>query len=283
LSFIKFSLECPFKFSFKYDDREGIYELGEKTAIWIHNHQLNFKGPTKSALNELKEFAAKEQTKKTHKPSEIRDKVNSFAKGKEENDEFSMSYQKCSNIHYANLRRMYGLPEEDAENLQELFKLIKNKFPKSLCEMSFRKVTKNNKEINQLENFAVSTEKMSQLYNLFNDVVLVDTTYKTNRFRMPLLVIAGINEDSKIFLLGFALLASEKEENVKWAFQKIFSHLNKKPLIICSDSCPTLNSVIANLFPSTHHLWCGWHVEQNLAKHLQSISKNFFQLSFFKF
>jgi len=149
--------------------------------------------------------------------------------------------------------------------------------------MSFQKIRKNNEEIDQLENFVVSTENMARLFNLSNDIILVDTTYKTNRFRMSLLVIAGINEDSKLFLLGFALLSSEQEDNVKWAFEHLFKHLAKKPLIICSDSCPTLNKVFASLLPETHHLLCGWHVEQNLAKHLQFISKFFFLTFFLSF
>lgn len=218
---------------------------------------MDFKGPTKSAVTELKAFAAQEMAKKTHTPSQIRDKVNSFAQGKEDSAFCSLSYQQCCNMHYSNLREMYGLAEEDAENLKNLFNLIRTQFPNCLCEMSFKKIKKGEEEFDQLENFVVSTEKMASLYNLFNDVVLVDTTYKTNRFRMPLLVVAGINEESKIFLLGFALLASEEEKNVRWAFEQLFNHLIKKPLIICSDSCPTLNAVISSLFPDTHHLLCG--------------------------
>jgi len=88
------ALDCPFKFCFGYDDHKKFYMLGEKKAIWSHNHEMTFKGPTKSRLIELRAFVAKEQAKKTHTPSEIRDKVNSFVKEKKD-DEFSISYQKC--------------------------------------------------------------------------------------------------------------------------------------------------------------------------------------------
>ena len=37
------ALDCPFKFCFGYDDHKKFYMLGEKKAIWSHNHEMTFK------------------------------------------------------------------------------------------------------------------------------------------------------------------------------------------------------------------------------------------------
>ena len=115
-------------------------QVEQKKSVWNHNHALNYKGLTKIAIKRLKAFVSKEQTKKAHTPSEMKDKVNSYLKAKENNDELSLTYQNCSYIHYSNLKEKYGLAEEDATNLQKLFDTIK----------------KENKEFDQMEGFVVS-------------------------------------------------------------------------------------------------------------------------------
>ncbi|POW04413.1 hypothetical protein PSHT_11284 [Puccinia striiformis] len=42
--------------------------------------------------------------------------------------------------------------------------------------------------------------------------ILIDATYKTNLFKMPLLHIAGINSSNKTFTFAFAFISREKEE-----------------------------------------------------------------------
>ena len=121
---------------------------------------------------------------------------------------------------------------------------------------------------------------MKDLYIRFFDVILVDSTYKTNRFNMPLIVFCGINEDAKTLILGFAAVQSEREEHVRWTFEKLFDDLETVPEILGSDSCSTLRKVIKSVLLDTRHLLCGWHVNQNVAKHLGPISKIVYYIIF---
>ena len=34
---------------------------------------------------------------------------------------------------------------------------------------------------------------MKKLYEQFNDIIIVDSTFKTNRFNMPLVIVIGIS------------------------------------------------------------------------------------------
>ena len=219
---------------------------------------------SKSTYNEVKTFVEKEHMKTLHTPAQTRDKMSSYIQGKEQRDGFELNYQFCSYIHYNSKAHMFGPNEEDANSLNKIFNLIRERFPESLCEVAVKTNIIDNKTINQLENFVFSTENMQKLYQLFNDVILIDSTYKTNKFNMPLLILTGISEEGKTFMIGFAVLSSEKEANVSWALDKIFKFLSKKSQIICSDSCSTLKTVIPSLLPDTKHLLCAWHVEQNI-------------------
>ena len=129
--------------------------------------------------------------------------------------------------------------------------LIKINFPQNLCEISTVKVEEGKEK---LVNFVASTKNMKNLYKKFNDVILIDNTYKTNRFRMPLLVLAGISEEAKTFVLEFAALKSEGECNMNWALSKILEFLEVKPKIISTDQCQTLKKILTNIVPQSTHL-----------------------------
>jgi len=76
-----------------------------------------------------------------------------------------------------------------------------------------------------------------KLLNAFNIVFLMDTTYKTNKYRLPLLEIVGVTCTGLSFSAGFAFLYSEKERNFIWALQKfrgslLTSHVGPE-VIVC--------------------------------------------------
>lgn len=53
----------------------------------------------------------------------------------------------------------------------------------------------------------------------FPIVIIIDSTYKTNKYKIRLLEIVGVTSTKMVFSVGFAILESEKEENVTWALE----------------------------------------------------------------
>ena len=49
--------------------------------------------------------------------------------------------------------------------------------------------------------------------NSFNIVILMDNTYKTNKYRMSLLEVVGIMSTDLTFFVAFCLLAAKKENS----------------------------------------------------------------------
>ncbi|XP_050914631.1 uncharacterized protein LOC127129506 [Lathyrus oleraceus] len=49
-----------------------------------------------------------------------------------------------------------------------------------------------------------------KLFNTFPIMLILDSTYKTNKYRLPLLEMVGVTQTKKIYSVGFAFLDSEK-------------------------------------------------------------------------
>ncbi|XP_050909697.1 protein FAR1-RELATED SEQUENCE 5-like [Lathyrus oleraceus] len=87
-----------------------------------------------------------------------------------------------------------------------------------------------------------------KLFNTFSTVVILDSTYKTNKYKLPLLEMVGVTSTEKPYFVGFAFLESEKEENGTWVLEVCRAMLKdqeKIPKVIVTDRDITLmNSVV---------------------------------------
>ena len=57
------------------------------------------------------------------------------------------------------------------------------------------------------------THPNSLKFNAFSNVLLMDNTYKTNKYRLPLLKIVGVTSTDLTFSATFILMSSERENN----------------------------------------------------------------------
>ncbi|XP_039137519.1 protein FAR1-RELATED SEQUENCE 5-like [Dioscorea cayenensis subsp. rotundata] len=106
-------------------------------------------------------------------------------------------------------------------------------------------------------------------YSQFGDVVIFDTTYKTNRFGFPFAPFVGVNHHMQFILFGCALIADEKEESFLWVFQAwLKCMLEKYPKTIITDQDLAMGKAIANVFPNSSHRLCSWHIGRNSMKYL---------------
>nr|CAG8652006.1 14323_t:CDS:1 [Entrophospora candida] len=97
-------------------------------------------------------------------------------------------------------------------------------------------------------------------------VLLLDCTYKTNRYRMPLLNVVGMTSFNTTFFSCFAFLKDEKEADYEWALtciSKIFNGMSH-PKVIVTDRELALMNAIGRIFPGAHHLLCIWHINKNI-------------------
>ncbi|KAL5547093.1 hypothetical protein UlMin_006780 [Ulmus minor] len=106
-------------------------------------------------------------------------------------------------------------------------------------------------------------------YELFGDSLAFDSTYKTNRCQMPLVVLVGSNNHGMTCVFGFALIQNETAETYTWVLQKFLKCMKDKlPETILTDGCRSMNKAIEDLMPSVVHRTCSWHILNNAIKHV---------------
>ncbi|KAL9570411.1 hypothetical protein ACKAV7_005419 [Fusarium commune] len=100
----------------------------------------------------------------------------------------------------------------------------------------------------------------------YPEVLIMDCTYKPNKYRMPLLDIVGVDACEKTFCVAFAFLSGEEEEDFKWALSRLrslFDELKiRLPSVILTDRQLALMNAASSVdcFPDSELLLCLWHV-----------------------
>ncbi|XP_020418037.1 protein FAR-RED ELONGATED HYPOCOTYL 3 [Prunus persica] len=105
-----------------------------------------------------------------------------------------------------------------------------------------------------------------KLLHAFPHILIMDCTYKTNRFRYPLLKIVGVTSTHLTFSIAFVYLSAEKEDNYRWALARLRSVMgdNSIPSVIVTDRELALMNALHEVFPGVRHLLCTWHINKGV-------------------
>ncbi|CAG8702825.1 5351_t:CDS:2, partial [Ambispora leptoticha] len=107
-----------------------------------------------------------------------------------------------------------------------------------------------------------------KLTRRYPSVLLMDCTYKMNRFKMPLLDVVGITSFNTTFFSCFVFMKDEEEEDYLWALTcitKLFDGISQ-PGIIVTDRELALMNALRTTFSNSTHLLCLWHINKNIMK-----------------
>ncbi|KAH1189831.1 PKS-NRPS hybrid synthetase [Glycine max] len=106
-----------------------------------------------------------------------------------------------------------------------------------------------------------------KLVNACNLVFLIDSTYKTNRYRLPLLDFVGMTPAGMTFSAGFAYVEGERVNNLVWALQRfrgLFLNRDALPGVIVIDRDQALMNAVKDVFPECTNLLCIFHINKNV-------------------
>ncbi|RZB74634.1 putative protein FAR1-RELATED SEQUENCE 10, partial [Glycine soja] len=113
-----------------------------------------------------------------------------------------------------------------------------------------------------------------KLCNACHLVFFIDSTYKTNRYRLPLLDFVGVTPTTMTFSAGFAYLEAERVNNIVWAlerFRGLFLRHDRLPLVIVTDRDLTLMNAVKTVFPESTNLLCRFHIDKNVKAKCKSL------------
>ncbi|XP_019152215.1 PREDICTED: protein FAR1-RELATED SEQUENCE 12-like [Ipomoea nil] len=104
--------------------------------------------------------------------------------------------------------------------------------------------------------------QMRRDYEVFGDLLVHDTTYRTNKYDMICGPFVGMNHHYMNVMFGCGFLMNERIESFVWLF-KAFSRSmgGKSPQTIMTDQCAAMAVAISKVFPTSRHRLCIWHIE----------------------
>lgn len=98
-------------------------------------------------------------------------------------------------------------------------------------------------------------------YKYFNDCISFDTTYMTNRYKMPFAPFIGINSHGQSIQLGCGFIGNELSTSFIWLFETFLEAMDGlAPLNIITDQDFGMRSGIDKVFPNARHRNCRWHI-----------------------
>ena len=112
-----------------------------------------------------------------------------------------------------------------------------------------------------------------QLLRLFPRSYVLDSTYRTNRFNLPLLDIVGFTATNRSFVIGQAFLTHEEEQDYVWVLKWI-RDLYKEydlpiPESITTDKAGGVHKACSVIWPEVPHLLCRWHIDKDVKGYCQ--------------
>jgi len=112
-------------------------------------------------------------------------------------------------------------------------------------------------------------EEQLNLLRRYPDIALADCTYKTNRYKMPLLSIIGITPLDTNFPTAFSFLSGEHQDDFEWAMNAFKQVSGISINTWLTDRQLALKNAVKTTFPSCQQLLCLWHVNKNVLGKVQ--------------
>ncbi|XP_028118377.1 protein FAR1-RELATED SEQUENCE 5-like [Camellia sinensis] len=107
-------------------------------------------------------------------------------------------------------------------------------------------------------------------YAAFGDVLVFDTTYKTNAYNKPFVIFIGVNNHFETTIFACNLLVDETISTYTWVLQKLLETMdNKRPVSVLIDGDMAMREAIQKVFPNAKHRLCNWHIHRNAKRNVQ--------------
>lgn len=114
--------------------------------------------------------------------------------------------------------------------------------------------------------------RMKSDYDLFGDLLVYDTTYRTNKYEMICSPFVGMDNHCRNIMFGCGFLKSEKTESFIWLFNTFLKSMKgKHPITLMSNESVAMAAATGVVFPETRHRLCIWHISENSKQHLMGL------------
>ncbi|XP_028104542.1 protein FAR1-RELATED SEQUENCE 5-like [Camellia sinensis] len=117
---------------------------------------------------------------------------------------------------------------------------------------------------NRLDKIFWADCKSGMDYATFGDVLVFDTTYRTNAYKKPFVILAGVSNHFMTTIFECAMLPDETMETYTWVLEMLMEAIDgKRPISVVTDGDGPIRQAIKRVIPNYRHHLCSWHLEKN--------------------
>lgn len=178
--------------------------------------------------------------------------------------EFPDSFQTC--------RDLYNIKREHRRIIQQSVGIVEAAIHRLQAENFYTEYGIN--EQRELDFLFLSHPDSIKMLRQFNDVILLDCTYKTNRYNRPLLNICGVTGSNHTINVALCFLPGEREEHFVWALRQLDKLLRSErinaPKLFVSDRDQACLHALSTVFPLSKQRLCMWHLKKDVLQQTRS-------------
>ena len=138
------------------------------------------------------------------------------------------------------------------------------------CDTNYVYYYREDPETNAVESVLFIHLQSYILWRAFPHVLMIDSTYKTNKYKMSFVQMVGVTSTKLSFCVGHAYMSSEREENYTWVLERLKETLEDQriePRVIVTNRELVLMNACQQVFPYATQLLCRWHIFECILKH----------------
>ncbi|XP_028059889.1 protein FAR1-RELATED SEQUENCE 12-like [Camellia sinensis] len=106
-------------------------------------------------------------------------------------------------------------------------------------------------------------------YTKFGDVLRFDSTYRTNAYKKPFVMLAGVTLHFTTTIFACVLLANETIDTHTWVLETFMEAMgNKAPVSVLTDGDKAMREAIRRVFSDTRHRLGNWHLRKNAVSNI---------------
>jgi len=124
---------------------------------------------------------------------------------------------------------------------------------------------------NRLKNLFWRDGRSMVDYDYFGDVLILDTTFRMDKYDMICAPFWGLNHHRQYVMFGCAFLLDESKESFVWLFETFLEAMGRKqPKTIVTDENQVMVDAVKVVLLDAEHLFGVWFIRQKALKHLSA-------------
>ena len=245
--------DCKFRLHFRMKSATGVYSFTRNHHL-THNHRLNPASTRMSAMARRFTPSQLDTIPSMHAAGISVSQI--VAKLKEQTNAVVLNRDVCYVLSRTQKQFYDGLTETQA-----LLSALDGN-----AEFTCRAEIDNRE---RLLGIAFACTRSLNQFSKMSFVLLMDATYKTNRFNMPLLLLSSVDPFGQTYIVACCLMRDETAVSYGIAlsyFKQLFGQVMPSVNTIITDQETALMNAIAIEFPAASHQLCRWHLQENVKK-----------------